>query len=68
MGTPQLPPQRLATAADAPRIAELMRVSILDLFPHSRAAGFRELERTEVLLPDGIVLAGVEMERPIGQP
>jgi len=27
-------PQRLAVAADAPRISELMRASILDLFPH----------------------------------
>jgi GNAT superfamily N-acetyltransferase len=183
MRTVQLPPQRLATSADAPRIAELMRVSILDLFPHFydarqtasaavhigaidlaliedgtyfvheaggeivacggwsrrdklytgsgdcdddarlldprseparvramfvrrdwtrrglgraildaceraaraegfrtlalmatlpgeqlyRAAGFRELERTEVVLPDGVVLAGVAMERPIGE-
>jgi len=30
-----------------------------------RAAGFREVERTEVLLPDGVALAGVAMERPI---
>jgi GNAT superfamily N-acetyltransferase len=28
-----LPPQRLAVAADAPRIAALMRASVLDLFP-----------------------------------
>lgn len=28
-----LPPQRLATAADAPAIAALMRASVLDLFP-----------------------------------
>jgi GNAT superfamily N-acetyltransferase len=28
-----LPPQRLAVASDAPRIAELMRASVLDLFP-----------------------------------
>jgi len=183
MRTVQLPPQRLAASADAPRIAELMRASILDLFPHFydarqtasaavhigaidlaliedgtyfvhesggaivacggwsrrdklytgsgdrdddarlldprseparvramfvrrdwtrrglgraildaceraaraegfrtlalmatlpgeqlyRAAGFRELERTEVVLPDGVVLAGVAMERPIGE-
>ena len=31
-----------------------------------RAAGFRELERTEITLPDGVVLAGVAMERQIG--
>ncbi len=182
MSTAQVPPQRLATPADAPPIAELMRASILDLFPHFydarqtasaaihigsldmalihdgtyfvhetggevvacggwsrrdklytgsgdrdddarlldpateparvramfvrrdwtrrglgrailaaceraaraegfrtlalmatlpgeqlyRAAGFRELERTEITLPDGVVLAGVAMERPIG--
>lgn len=34
MSTLQLPAQRLARAEDAPRISELMRVSILDLFPH----------------------------------
>ena len=34
MSAPQLPRQRLATTADAPRISELIRVSILDLFPH----------------------------------
>jgi GNAT superfamily N-acetyltransferase len=34
MRSPQLPSQRLALASDAPRIAALMRASILDLFPH----------------------------------
>ena len=34
MNTLQLPAQRLALAADAPRLSELMRASILDLFPH----------------------------------
>lgn len=29
-----LPPQRLARASDAPALAELMRASVLDLFPH----------------------------------
>ncbi len=33
MDPPGLPPQRLALATDAPRIAELMRASILALFP-----------------------------------
>jgi GNAT superfamily N-acetyltransferase len=32
-GTPRLPPQRLAVAADAPSISELMRASVLELFP-----------------------------------
>jgi GNAT superfamily N-acetyltransferase len=34
MSTRQVPAQRLALASDAPRISELMRVSILELFPH----------------------------------
>jgi GNAT superfamily N-acetyltransferase len=29
-----LPPQRLAMASDAPRISDLMRTSVLELFPH----------------------------------
>jgi GNAT superfamily N-acetyltransferase len=29
-----LPPQRLAVESDAPRISELMRSSVLELFPH----------------------------------
>jgi GNAT superfamily N-acetyltransferase len=29
-----LPPQRLALTSDAPAISELMRASVLDLFPH----------------------------------
>ncbi|MDQ4041012.1 MAG: GNAT family N-acetyltransferase [Actinomycetota bacterium] len=33
MDPPGLPPQRLALATDAPRIAQLMRASILALFP-----------------------------------
>jgi GNAT superfamily N-acetyltransferase len=31
-----------------------------------RACGFRELERVDITTPDGVVLAGVAMERPIG--
>jgi len=34
MSTLPLPPQRLALASDAPQISELMRASVLDLFPH----------------------------------
>jgi GNAT superfamily N-acetyltransferase len=33
MTAPELPPQRLARPADAPAIAELMRASVLELFP-----------------------------------
>ena len=34
MSTLRLPAQRLALVEDAPRLSELMRASILDLFPH----------------------------------
>ena len=34
--------------------------------PLYRAFGFREVARTMVLLPDGLELDGVAMERPIG--
>ena len=34
MSTHQLPAQRLARREDAPRLSELMRASILSLFPH----------------------------------
>ena len=33
MSSRQLPPQRLALGSDAARVSELMRVSILDVFP-----------------------------------
>ncbi len=33
-GALPLPPQRLAMASDAPRISDLMRTSVLELFPH----------------------------------
>jgi hypothetical protein len=33
-GARPLPPQRLALASGAPRISELMRASVLELFPH----------------------------------
>src|SRR5215208_5760518 len=34
MGSPHLPAQRLARPSDAARVSELMRASILELFPH----------------------------------
>jgi GNAT superfamily N-acetyltransferase len=34
MTTSSVPPQRLAVPSDAPRISELMRASVLELFPH----------------------------------
>jgi GNAT superfamily N-acetyltransferase len=33
--------------------------------PLYRAYGFREIERVQIELPDGVVVAGVAMERPI---
>ena len=33
MTAPELPPQRLALPSDAPHVAELMRASVLELFP-----------------------------------
>jgi GNAT superfamily N-acetyltransferase len=59
VGTAEQPPQRLAVAADAPVIAELMRASIRDLFPHfydarrtaSAARYIGELDMT--LIEDG---------------
>jgi GNAT superfamily N-acetyltransferase len=34
MSPAALPPQRLAVESDAPHISELMRISVLELFPH----------------------------------
>ena len=59
MSTQQLPAQRLARRADAPRLSELMRASILSLFPHfydarqtaSAAVYIGELDMT--LVDDG---------------
>lgn len=34
MSAAPLPPQRLSLASDAPRVSELMRASVLELFPH----------------------------------
>jgi GNAT superfamily N-acetyltransferase len=54
-----VPPQRLAVAADAARIAELMRASILDLFPafydeRQTASGARHIADLDMtLVEDG---------------
>ena len=55
MSSPQLPAQRLAVASDAPRISELMRVSILDLFPRfhdarQTASAARHIGRLDMTL------------------
>ena len=55
----EVPPQRVATPADAPRIEELMRASILDLFPafydaRQTASGARHIaELDPALVQDG---------------
>jgi GNAT superfamily N-acetyltransferase len=54
-----VPPQRLATAADVPAISELMRASILDLFPRfyderQTASGARYIAEVDMsLIEDG---------------
>ena len=53
-------------AARAEGFRTLALMATLPGEPLYRAFGFREVERTTVLLPDGVALAGVAMERPIG--
>ena len=53
-------------AARAEGFRTLALMATLPGEPLYRAAGFRELERVEITLPDGVVLAGVAMERAIG--
>jgi GNAT superfamily N-acetyltransferase len=53
-------------AARAEGFGTLALMATLPGEPLYRAFGFRELERVEITLPDGVVLAGVAMERPIG--
>ena len=54
-----IPPQRLAVAADAPRIAELMRMSVNDLFPahydarQTASAAVHVAHLDEQLIADG---------------
>jgi len=52
-------------AARAEGFAALALMATLPGEPLYRAFGFRELERVPVTMPDGVVLAGVAMERPI---
>ena len=53
-------------AARAEGFATLALMATLPGEPLYRAFGFREVARTMVLLPDGLELDGVAMERPIG--
>ena len=52
-------------AARAEGFTTLALMATLAGEPLYRAFGFRELERVEITLADGVVLAGVAMERPI---
>lgn len=54
-------------AARAEGFRTLALMATLPGEPFYRAFGFREIERVELTLPDGVRLAGVAMERPIGQ-
>lgn len=52
-------------AAGAAGFSSLILVATLPGFPLYRAFGFVELERVPVLMPDGVSVEGVVMERPI---
>ena len=53
------------SAARAEGFSTLALMATLPGEPLYRAFGFREIERVEITLADGVVLAGVAMERPI---
>jgi GNAT superfamily N-acetyltransferase len=52
-------------AARAEGFSTLALMATLPGEPLYRAFGFREIERVEITLADGVVLAGVAMERPV---
>ena len=57
---------RCESAARAEGFTRLALMATLPGEPLYRACGFQEIERADVTTPDGVVLAGVAMERPIG--
>ena len=52
-------------AARAEGFTTLALMATLPGEPLYRAFGFREVERVPVTMPDGVVVEGVAMERPI---
>jgi GNAT superfamily N-acetyltransferase len=54
-----------ARAAGAEGFSRLVLVATLPGVPLYTAFGFTEVRRVDVTLPDGVVLGGVEMSRPI---
>lgn len=56
---------RCAEAARAEGFRELVLMATLPGVPLYRSFGFREVRRTEVPLPNGVVLAGVSMAYPL---
>ncbi|MEJ2859277.1 MULTISPECIES: GNAT family N-acetyltransferase [unclassified Saccharothrix] len=56
---------RCAEAARAEGFTSLVLMATLPGEPLYRSFGFREVRRTRVPLPDGVVLDGVEMDYPL---
>jgi GNAT superfamily N-acetyltransferase len=52
-------------AARAEGFTTMALMATLPGEPLYRAFGFREIERTTITTPDGVVLAGVAMQRPV---
>jgi GNAT superfamily N-acetyltransferase len=54
-----------ARAAGAEGFTRLVLMATLPGVPLYTAFGFTEVRRVDVTLPDGVVLGGVEMSRPV---
>jgi GNAT superfamily N-acetyltransferase len=63
LGRAVLEASRRAAAAEG--FTELVLMATLPGVPLYRAFGFRETERVDITMPDGVTLAGVVMERPV---
>jgi GNAT superfamily N-acetyltransferase len=64
LGRSILEASRCAAAAEG--FSDLVLMATLPGVRLYRAFGFREVERVLVTMPDGVTLAGVVMERPVG--